>query len=268
MKVAYVAGKYRAPTPRGIVENIRGGGDVTPPRLTLAEVDALAYRAILGKRGAREALMEALRGIPEAIGQKYWRIAHYRGLETADLEQEARCALLAALDTWKPAKGTFRTHAYGMARFKVLDAINDAHTVSISSAVATAAADESLDPGQRRGGPTSPATLAAAARAVRPCTPISTSPTDEDEDLYANPGGVDAGYDDSVDALALAQILRRARLPSRQRKAVAARFRLPGALSMGELADKEGVSKQAISNQAKRGLARLRTVAGTERGAS
>lgn len=241
------------------------GERMTSPRPTLAEVDALAHRAIQGKRGARKALMDALKGIPEAIGQKYWRVAHYRGLETADLEQEARLALLAALDTWEPARSTFRNHAYGLARFKVLDAINDAHTVSVPRAIANAAfrGDPSLAPAN--GKPASPERMSAATLAIKTPAPISTSPTDEDEDVYANPGAPDPGYNDSVDTLALAQVFRSAHLSVPKKKAIAARLGLVGAQSIRELAEIEGVSDETIYRRARRGLARLRSVAGTER---
>lgn len=96
-----------------------------------AEVDRLALEARAGNRGALRELGVRLAGLAEALASERVAVGKGRGLAADDLRQEAMAAMLGALARWDPDVAAFRTYAYSLARFAVLNALNEGHLVKV-----------------------------------------------------------------------------------------------------------------------------------------
>jgi len=222
---------------QGSVRNYFGGAPSLP------YVDILARRALAGDRDAKTELVGHLAGIAEALSGKYGPAAYHRGLERDDLRQEAMCAMLAALGTWNPSKMAFRSYAYNMARFAVLNMVNLSHAISMSRTVADAAAaakrsaaddyEKAVREYMARTNHSRPTAEAALAATVAPSS-IYARPSpggpggDEHDDPLSTAwlASIERDYERVVERHTLMQALRRARnsLTERERRVLALRY--------------------------------------------
>lgn len=223
-------------------------------RLTLEEVDALAYGALAGEKDAMSRLSEALIGIAEALAAKRRVMARIRGVQREDMVQQAMLEMLEALPKWNPEKGQrFRSFAYDIARYAILDTLNTAHVVSVSRNMAGVVHEETVAPSMadREG------CIKAARLALQPTIPISTFPYEKGGESATEPGTEEEGYEEVETRVAAEHLMRKANLPQSQYDAVLARFSREPA-SVKRLAQKQGVCDQAIRQRADRAVDRMR----------
>lgn len=214
---------------------------------SLEHVDSLARRAKAGDRGALHELAAELGGIADSLSGKHTRVARFRGLSRDDLQQEAMRAMLESLKRWSGEKAAFRTFAYNVARFAVLDAINTGHLVSVTKQMAI--------PGKMRD-ELDPASRTAAINATHPVSSISPFP--EVDDLGIDLPTTETDYDDVVARVTLETVLCRSNINPDELRAVKARYRIGGEKRIGELAEEWGISLQAVGARANRGVRKLK----------
>lgn len=239
---------------------------------SIGYVDILARRSLSGDRKALSELAGWLAGIAEAVSYKKAHIARYRGVERDDMRQAAMLAMLEGLQTWDPTKSAYRTYAFNLAHFAVLNILNESFIVSVprniacavQSSFASEASSASRDIKRAR-----PETLDAARAAIQPTLTIKTRDHDPSEagSAEVNNGyareveDIEQGYENAITNLCLKQVVDQSYGSTEQeRKALAARFGFLGERkeAMPRLAEEEGVSTQQIYNRANKGLSRLR----------
>jgi len=237
---------------------------------TNAEINRLARRARAGDRRAARKLANRLAGIAEVLSAKKMSIAASRGLDRDDLCQEAMRAMLEGLEGWNPQKATFRTHAFNMARWAILDAINKAHIVRVPKTFTESASKD--EPTSKEFKRLNRSTQNAARMAVLPTIPLPGLPEKGAKPI--DPGEAEHGYEGVLRNLALEQAFRRTRgLTDRERSVIVARFGLFGEspLTQQEVGEMLGVSNERarqIINLALQKLKDANTTPATRRMAS
>lgn len=86
------------------------------------EALVLVKKAREGDGAAIEALIKEYQGLIAKIAAKF---AKWCGLEHSDLIQEGTLGLIKAVETFKPEKAAFTTHAVNHIKWAILDAINE-----------------------------------------------------------------------------------------------------------------------------------------------
>jgi RNA polymerase sigma factor (sigma-70 family) len=224
-------------------------------RPTLAYVDIVARRARAGDREALCELCELLAGIAESLSGKYVPVAVRRGLTRDDLRQEAMCAVLAALASWRPEKSAFRSYAFGRARFALLNYLNRAHLVSVPKS----AGFNARDAGQPMRSSTRQAAFAATS--ADGVESMHADPTDEQMGRYAAEGWlgeVEQDYEEVMTRLVAAQAHRQASriLTAREREAFEHCY--VEDMSPLEASRHLGVSPQAVWSLRRKAIGKLR----------
>lgn len=215
------------------------------------QIEELAKKAKAGDKRAKAKLTDILGGIAVAVSSKQTMNVSVRGLTTEDLRQEAMVGMYRALENWNPEKSTFRTHAFNMARWHVLNAINEGHLVSINRNYALAY--ESSESPSFKG--LSQETKTAAIMATQVMLSLDFVPdTDEenDNDVQSYQGAfIENGYRDIDTGIALKQAIERARLSEREVRSLLGKYHLNG-FTMKGAAEHYGVSDTTVCNWAKR----------------
>lgn len=230
------------------------GSDVNRPSLPF--MDLLARRATAGSSSALCELCDALSPIAEALASKHAGIGRYRGLERDDIRQEAMRAMLEALRDWDPTRAAFRTHAFGRARYAVLDQLNGGHLVSVPKNAREVAA------GRYKSTAMAERTRAAAiaATSARPAS-LDADPGDDEKGRYpAWAAETERGYEEVMTRLVLEQAHRRASHMLTEAEKEALTMFYEGGMVESDIGPAMGVTKQRGRMMRLSGLAKLRAV--------
>lgn len=221
---------------------------------SLAYVDILARKTIAGDKDAAKELTVVMGGLAEAISAKYASAGHYRGLERNDMRQEAIVAMIASLKKWQPTKASFRTYAYGSARYALLNALN-------RSLIAK------MPKNSRKDIEGSSSYIRASALQALEAPMTLTPSSDDDADLAEVLGEVEQDFEETSTLLAIQQIYKRASLTEAERRALEARFGVNEEAGFGaprterarvqDLAEELGISEKAAHQLAAVALSKV-----------
>jgi RNA polymerase sigma factor (sigma-70 family) len=216
-------------------------------------IEELAHEARAGNKQALKKLTEILGSIAVAVAAKQSMTAPSRGLTVEDLRQEAMVGMLKGLWEWNPEKSSYRTYAFNMARWYVLNVVNEGHLVSIPRHYAQAYEDKGKMMQQLL-----PNSQQAARDATTTHLSLDYKPSYRDDEERPNWEGfqVETGFHEVTNTVAIMQIFKRANLSHKEKFALLGKYKIAG-VTLTKVAERFGISNTAASNWAKKGERKL-----------